>query len=216
MITVETNDQLCKIPEILEVRKVIFELNDRSASGTDGLPGQFYQTCWEIVGEDVFKVVQATFQGHTLPRSITHTNLVLLPKKENSETFADLRPISLSIFINKVISRVIHGRLESLLPQVISPNQLGFVKGRSIIENVLLTQERVTDIRLKGKPTNVVTKLDMYKAYDRVSWLFLTRVLRKMGFSEIFIDLIWKLLANNWYSILFNGKSKIFFIQLEG
>ncbi|XP_059310014.1 uncharacterized protein LOC132061173 [Lycium ferocissimum] len=60
-----------------------------------------------------------------------------------------------------------------------------FVKGRSIIENVLLTQEIVTDIRKRGKPANVVIKLDMAKAYDRVSWLYLTKVLRRMGFAEI-------------------------------
>ncbi|XP_060211964.1 uncharacterized protein LOC132639539 [Lycium barbarum] len=63
--------------------------------------------------------------------------------------------------------------------------QSGFVKGRCIIENVLLTQEVVSDIRLRGKTANVVLKLDMAKAYDRVSWDFLARVLRKMGFVEV-------------------------------
>ncbi|XP_070004494.1 uncharacterized protein [Nicotiana sylvestris] len=45
-----------------------------------------------------------------------------------------------------------------------------FVKGRSIVKNILLTQEIISDIRLRGKPSNVVIKLDMVKAYDRVSW----------------------------------------------
>lgn len=133
MTTVDTNDQLCMGPDMRKIKKVVFKLNGSNTSGPNGLPGQFYQTCCDIVGEDVVKVVQAFFQGHTLPRTITHTNLVLLPKKENTDTFADLRPISLSNFINKVIFRVIHGRLEGLLSQIISPNQTGFVKGRSII-----------------------------------------------------------------------------------
>ncbi|XP_019251288.1 PREDICTED: uncharacterized protein LOC109230219 [Nicotiana attenuata] len=60
----------------------------------------------------------------------------------------------------------------------------GFVKGRSIVENILLTQEITTDIRMRGKPANVVIKLDMAKAYNRVSWLFLTKVLRQMGFGQ--------------------------------
>ncbi|XP_060184825.1 uncharacterized protein LOC132614395 [Lycium barbarum] len=47
--------------------------------------------------------------------------------------------------------------------------QSGFVKGRSIVENILLAQEIVHDIRIRGKPANVVIKLDMEKAYDRVS-----------------------------------------------
>ncbi|XP_070005504.1 uncharacterized protein [Nicotiana sylvestris] len=53
--------------------------------------------------------------------------------------------------------------------------QAGFVKGRSIMENVLLTQEIITNIilRIKAGP-NVVIKMDMTKAYDRLSWIFLT------------------------------------------
>lgn len=63
---------------------------------------------------------------------------------------------------------MIHDRLENLLPTPISHNQSGFVKGRRIFDNILLTQEIVTDLRLRGKPANVVIKLNMAKAYDRV------------------------------------------------
>ncbi|XP_070029213.1 uncharacterized protein [Nicotiana sylvestris] len=77
-----------------------------------------------------------------------------------------------------------------ILPGLILEEQVGFVKDRSIMENVLLTQEIVTDMRLRTKVgPNVVIKLDLMKAYDRLSWLFLTKVLRKMGFSERFIRL---------------------------
>lgn len=33
-------------------------------------------------------------------------------------------------------------------------------------------------------------KLDMAKAYDRISWVFRTKVLRGFGFSETLIDLV--------------------------
>ena len=69
-----------------------------------------------------------------------------------------------------------------MLPKLILDNQPVFVKGRSIIENFLLTQGIVTDKRKRGKPSNVVIKLDMTKAYDRVSWFFMMKVLRKMVF----------------------------------
>lgn len=86
-----------------------------------------------------FDMVKAFFNGHDLPKCVTHTNLVLLPKKKEVNTFSDLRPISLSKFINKMFSRVIHERLVGLLPSLISDEQAGFVKGRSIVENILLT-----------------------------------------------------------------------------
>ncbi|XP_060196202.1 uncharacterized protein LOC132625607 [Lycium barbarum] len=82
-----------------------------------------------------------------------------------------------------------------------------FVKGRNITENVLLTQELVADIRKRRKPANVIIKLDMAKAYDRLSRRFLVHVVRNMAFTEVYVDMVWRLIANNWYSILINGQS---------
>lgn len=61
------------------------------------------------------------------------------------------------------------------------------------------------------KPANVVIKFCMAKTYDRVSCFFLMKVVRKMGFSENFICMLWRLVANNYYSALINGKSHGFF-----
>lgn len=71
-------------------------------------------------------------------------------------------------------------------------NQAGFIKGRSISENILLAQELINDIKKPNRGGNVVIKLDMAKAYNRVSWTYLCMVLRKMGFCEIWIDLIFR------------------------
>ncbi|XP_060210656.1 uncharacterized protein LOC132637608 [Lycium barbarum] len=172
LIIEEDNILLAEQPTMEEVQKVVFELNGDSSCGPDGFSGIFYQKCWEVIKADVFSVVKDFFEGQTLPKSITHTNLVLLPKKNVVEAFSDMRPISLSNFINKVISRVVHDKLDKLLTRVISPNQSGFVKGRNIIEN--------------------------------------------MGFSSVFIDLIWRLLANNWHSVLLNGQAHGFFHSTRG
>ncbi|XP_019245221.1 PREDICTED: uncharacterized protein LOC109225083 [Nicotiana attenuata] len=162
-------------------------------------------------------MVQSFFNGHELPRFVTHTNLVLLPKKKEVVTFSGMRHISLSNFVNKIFSRVVHERLVGMLPSLISDEQAGFVKGRSIVENVLLTQELITDIRLRTKAgPNLVIKLDMAKAYDQLSWLFLSKVLRKMGLGERFIGLVFGIVSNNWYSILLNGQPHGFFRSTRG
>uniref|UniRef100_A0A0V0IKA3 Putative ovule protein n=1 Tax=Solanum chacoense TaxID=4108 RepID=A0A0V0IKA3_SOLCH len=150
IISEADNAILCRQPTLEEIKRAVFNLNGVSTSGPDGLSGAFYQCCWDIVGTDIFRMVQEFFRGNSLPRFITLTNLVLLPKKEHIQSF-DLRPISLSNFTNKILSRVVHDRLEAYLSKLISHNQSGFVKGRSIIENVLLTQEIVSDIRKRGR-----------------------------------------------------------------
>ncbi|XP_019240204.1 PREDICTED: uncharacterized protein LOC109220195 [Nicotiana attenuata] len=102
---------------------------------------RFFYGCFLVCEEDggvwFFLVpdamVLAFFNGQQLPKCVTHTNPILLPKKKEVNTFSDLRPISLSNFINKIFSRVIHERLVELLPNLISEEQSGFVKGRSIV-----------------------------------------------------------------------------------
>lgn len=56
----------------------------------------------------------------------------------------------------------------------------------------------------------------MAKAYDIVEWDFLVAILSAMGFDEIFIDKIWSLLDNNWYTILINGQAWGFFHSTRG
>ncbi|XP_075088531.1 uncharacterized protein LOC142170503 [Nicotiana tabacum] len=217
LINTEQNAELIKQPTKEEVKVAVFGLNGDSAGGPDGMTGKFYHSCWDLIGDDLYDMVRAFFNGHELPKCVTHTNLVLLPKKKEVTTFPDLRPISLSNFSNKVISRVVHERLVKFLPSLISEEQAGFVKGRNIVENILLTQEIVTDIRLRTKAgPNVILKLDMTKAYDRLSWLFLTKVLRKMGFTERLIGIVFGLVSNNWYSILINGQAHGFFKSSRG
>lgn len=79
-----------------------------------------------------------------------------------------------------------------------------------------MVQEILAEIGKRGSPPNLVIKLDMMKAYDRVEWLYLTKVLRKMGFGERLIDIVYRLVSNNWYSILLNEQPRGFFRSTKG
>lgn len=105
LITKDQKDSMDRIPLEVKVKEAVFSLNSESACGRDGFLGKFFQCCWEIIKEDIIKIMIAFFCGWELPRYVTHTNLVLIPKKEHVTRFTDLRPISLSTYINKVISK---------------------------------------------------------------------------------------------------------------
>lgn len=133
ILTEEDRNTTERYPDEAEIRAAIFDLNKKSASRVDEFSGEFFQTCWEIVKHEVIQAVMGFFCGAELPRYITHTTLVLIPKKEVVRSFGDLRPISLSTFMNKVILKVLHGRINKVLYKIISSNQTGFMKGREYL-----------------------------------------------------------------------------------
>ncbi|XP_070035134.1 uncharacterized protein [Nicotiana tomentosiformis] len=124
-------------------------------------------------------------------------NVILDPDEKNEvefpTNFSKLRPISLSNFTSKIISKFLSRRLNPILHKLILENQSGFVKERSITEKILLAQEITQNINHRNCDSNIIIKIDMEKAYDRMSWKFLIFVMRKFGFSEEWIDIIWDL-----------------------
>ena len=111
--------------------------------GESGFMSKFFTFAWDIIANDVHRAVVSFFCGPELPRFITSTSIVLLPKVPNPQDFSKFRPISLCNFVNKVISRILVERLAPILLKIISPQQEGLGRGRNTTCNYLLAQERI-------------------------------------------------------------------------
>lgn len=83
-------------------------------------------------------------------------------------------------------SKVLSNRLRKILPVVIGENQSTFVPNRSIINNVLVAFELLHYMQQKKRGTKgeMALKLDVSKAYDRVSWNFLRYQMQQMSFDK--------------------------------
>nr|XP_033513005.1 uncharacterized protein LOC117277715 [Nicotiana tomentosiformis] len=169
IITAHDNTLLTKMPDEEEIKQVVFSMSKDSSPGPDRYNGMFFQTCWNIIKIDITDFVKEFFSSKSSTKFYTHTYLALIPKVDSPTSFADLRPISLSNYTNKIIFKILDDRLNPLLRGLISENQSGFVSGRSITDNVMLTQEIVHGISNLNNEGNVILKLDMAKAYDRNS-----------------------------------------------
>ncbi|XP_042980144.1 uncharacterized protein LOC122310314 [Carya illinoinensis] len=211
VVTESDNEELCRVPSQQEIKEAVFSIPVDSSPGPDGYGSGFYQACWQIISKEVVEAVEEFFSGGMLPRFYSASFLVLIPKIPNPTSFDKFRPISLCSVFYKVCSKILVTRLSSILSRIISPEQGAFIKGRSIFENISLTQEMFHGLNKPARGGNVVLKIDMAKAYDSIDWRFLLHVLNSFGFSDEVCGIIKQCITTPWYSVVMNGIPKGFF-----
>jgi hypothetical protein len=102
--------------------------------GPDGWTHELFQTFFDIMGEDLHKVVEESRSTGHIPGALNATFFALIPKVSKPDTFNDFRPISLCNFVYKVISKIIASRIKDKLASSISFEQFGFLKDRLIFD----------------------------------------------------------------------------------
>ena len=193
-----------------EVRSVVFNMSPDKSPGPDGFQAFFFQKCWDILGEDLWRAIEASRNGGSLLAEINYSFLTLIPKQDGLEHAGDFRPIELCNTIYKIFSKKLANRLKVLMPKLISEEQTGFVPGRSFLDGILIIQETIHSASI-DKEACMFMKLDIQKAYDMVDWHFLCKVLEAFGFSHQWVSLIFKFISSPKISILINGTPEGFF-----
>jgi hypothetical protein len=116
--------------------------------------------------------------------------------------------------VYKIIAKVLANGLKRVLEKIISEPQNAFVKGRQILDSILLANE-YDDSHINSNTPGVICKLDIEKAYDHVNWRFLLYMLR-CDFGEKWYSWIAHCISSAHFSVLVNGTSAGFFNSSRG
>lgn len=187
-----------------EVLSAIKLLGQEKAPGPDGFQVKVILNCWEFMKDDIMRVVKHSERNGFLDWRIKSTFISLVPEKEVVEEVKYLRPISLTGCIHKTISKVLAERLKPFLPSITSANQTASVKGKQILDSILVANECL-DSRLKSKIPGIICKLDLGKALDNVKWSCIDDVLIAMGFGSIWRIWVQGCISKVPFSVLVNG-----------
>jgi hypothetical protein len=114
-----------------------------------------------------------------------------------------------------LVSKVIANRIKPVLSRELTCNQLGFLKGRQILDAIGTTQECIHSIKAR-KQKSLILKLDLRKAYDCVNWDFLRLILVQTGFSLQSIQWIMSCVVSSSFAVLINGEATSFFTSERG
>lgn len=194
LVTDEMSRRLERAFTLKEIRKAVFSISTDKSPGPDGMNAMFYQQHWDVGGPLVSKAVLDCLNGMAELDLINSTLVTLIPKVKEPRSVGDFRPISLCNMLYKIISKVLINRLKPILPFIIT-------------DNALVAYECLHHLRLMkdGKRSYATMKLDMSKAYDRVEWIFIEKMLIKIGFLQGWVNKIMRCVTSVHYSFQFNG-----------
>eukprot|EP00258_Populus_trichocarpa_P027694 XP_024443713.1 uncharacterized protein LOC112324533 [Populus trichocarpa] len=191
-----------------EIKAAIFGMKPYKAPGPDGYQPIFYQSQWHVIGQSFCRYVRDIFTSNKDMSRINHSYLVLIPKVQMPEYLHQFRPIGLCNVILKALSKVIVGRLQALMPNLISEVQSNFVPGRQITDNIIVAQEVIHSMRkMKGKKGFMTIKVDLEKAYDILSWKFIRETLIDARLPSDLIRVIMQSIETQTLSVLWNGSA---------
>ena len=135
----------------------------------------------------------------------------LLPLKNKIVHYLkNSRPITLLNCDYKIAAKAIASRIKNVLPTIINFDQTGFLKGRSIGENVRLIDSIInfTNIRdIQG----LLLFVDFEKAFDSQERSFIIKTLRYYNFGPSLISWIDTFYSNPYSAIQNKGWSSEFF-----
>ena len=194
-VTDVQNQMLTADITIAEVKEILWSMESNKIPGLQGLPPEFYRYFWEDLGQLVFYVLQEALE-HGFPQT-TSRGILSLMEKENRNLLElkNWRPLSLLNTIFKLLSKILAIRLNKILPDLIHSDQTGFRKGMGIADNLIELVTMLQEIE-NGSDPYLLLSFDILKAFDRVEWNVLWKIMYKYGFSEKYVQMVGKLFVD--------------------
>ena len=88
-------------------------MEHNKAAGTNAIPIEFLQTCWEIIEEDIIEMFDDLHKGRLDVSRLNYGIITLLPKVSDASKMQQVRPICLLNCLYKWITKVLTITLSS-------------------------------------------------------------------------------------------------------
>ena len=213
----ETEQETCdKIITADECHKSVQELPNNKSPGSDGLSIEFYKLFWREINIFLIESYDYSFDNKILSLDQRRAVLTLIPKgSKDIRQLKNWRPISLLNADYKIIAKVLANRLQTVISNLVSADQVGYIKGRYIGDNIrtMLDMLEITNSQIDP---GLMVLVDFEKAFDTVSWNFLHRTLKFFNFGQTFQMYIKLLYTSPQCSVSNNGYHTEFFETSRG
>jgi exonuclease III/nitrogen regulatory protein PII-like uncharacterized protein len=191
-------DEMTKEITEEELWKVVLSCPDNKSPGTDGLNNNFYKAFWNQVKPYLMNSIKATLANGHMSISQKQGIITTIPKADkDTSKLKNWRPITLLNQDYKYLAKCLANRCRKVLPDIVDPDQTGFVPNRVIGTNLIKSQCIISHLE-ELQTDGLLMCIDFEKAFDTVEWDFITKCLKEFNFPPKF---------TSWVQILYNGIS---------
>ena len=188
-----------------ELKTQVFKSGLNKSPGPDGFTNEFYRILWGKIKFLLLDLMQYLFQHKNISQNHLMGIITCIPKGDKLRNkLKNWRPITLLNSIYKFYSGIWANRIKKNLPKLIGNSQTGFVQNRFIGENNRLTLDILKESE-HAKLSGLLILVDFEKAFDSISWDYITKILKLFNFSDQTIQVIQSLQKNSISKILQNG-----------
>ena len=149
---------------ILSLRK----LDDNVKSGPDQIPPFFLRRCIPSLAKPILQLFNKSLSTGIFPSSWKNSYIYPIYKSGDKAEVQNYRPISILSTLAKVFESIVTSRLSDFLLLSIADSQHGFVKGRSVLSNLLIYNDFIFDA-FKSRSQVDSVYFDFSKAFDTVN-----------------------------------------------
>lgn len=178
-------------------------LPNEKSPGPDGFTKEYYKTFLS----QLCKYFNSIAGGKEIPPEALLAHITVIPKEGKDPTIPQsYHPVSLLNLDIKLLAKILANRLKHLIPEIIHPDQTGFITGREARDNSLRAVQLIHWARTRpDSQPYFILSTDTEKAFDRVDWSYLKAVLGSLGLGPRMMTSILALYSTPCVQVKANG-----------
>lgn len=185
-----------------EIADIILKWPSSASLTPDFIPLNFIKRIIGYIASPLEYLFNLSYMYGEVPSRWRHSFIVPIPKKPPLNSTKNYRPVSITSIFARTFEKILKNHLVAHLVKhnIISSNQHGFCKGRSIETALLSSFNDWTKALDEGKRVDVVY-FDFAKAFDRVPSLKLIQKLESIGIHHLALRWIQNFLRDRTYQV---------------
>ena len=178
-----------------EVEWAITQISDNKAPGADEIPIELIKAAGEGITKEITTLCNLIWEKEEWPKEWGKSIFIPIFKKGDARECENYRTIALISHTSKILLKIIHKRMESMIERELPKSQAGFRKRRGTRDHIANLRWILERQREYGQEVHLCF-IDYSKAFDCVNHDLMWKTLREMGIPMHLITLLKNLYSN--------------------